>query len=67
MPHEDQTKVDLALILPPNAPSVFIEIKALGKFKGNIGAIERQLRDYNRNNTAMFTILTDGQTWRFYY
>lgn len=67
VPHEDQTKVDLALILPPNTPSVFIEIKALGKLKGNIGAIERQLRDYNRNNTAMFTILTDGQTWRFYY
>lgn len=67
VPHEDQTKVDLALILTSNSPSVFIEIKALGKLKGNIGAIERQLRDYNRNNTAMFTILTDGQTWRFYY
>lgn len=67
VPHEDQTKVDLALILTPNTPSVFIEIKALGKLKGNIGVIERQLRDYNRNNTAMFSVMTDGQNWRFYY
>ena len=67
VPHEDKTKVDLALILTPNSPSVFIEIKALGKLKGNIGDIERQLRDYNRNNTAMFSVMTDGQNWRFYY
>lgn len=67
VPHEDQTKVDLALILTPNSPSVFIEIKALGKLKGNIGKTERQLRDYNRNNTAMFSVMTDGQNWRFYY
>lgn len=66
-PNEDQTKVDLALILDSKSPSVFIEIKALGKLKGNIGVIERQLRDYNRDNTAMFTVMTDGQNWRFYY
>jgi len=28
---------------------------------------ERQLRDYNRNITASFCIITDGRTWRFYY
>lgn len=67
VPHEDQTKVDLALMLAPNSPSIFIEVKAPGKLKNNIGKIERQLRDYNRNNTAMFSVMTDGQSWRFYY
>lgn len=28
--------------------------------------IERQTRDYNRNNTAPISIITDGQSWRFY-
>ncbi len=28
--------------------------------------LERQLRDYNRNLTAVFSILTDGKFWRFY-
>ena len=25
------------------------------------------MRDYNRNNTALFSVITDGQEWRFYY
>jgi len=65
--HEDSTRVDLALF--PRAyspPSVFMEIKAVGKLV-DISRVEIQLRDYNRNNTAMFSIITDGQTWRFYY
>jgi len=28
---------------------------------------ETQLRDYNRNFTAMFSIITDGRNWRFYF
>lgn len=67
VPHEDQSRVDLALFLNTFSPSVFIEVKAVGKLGGNIAPIERQLRDYNRNNTALFSIITDGQQWRFYY
>src|ERR1035437_5794467 len=28
---------------------------------------EKQLRDYNRNITALFCVITDGVSWRFYY
>jgi len=67
-PNEDYTKVDIALFLNQFAPpSVFIEIKSVGKVDTDLNRIERQLRDYNRNNTATFTILTDGRKWRFYY
>lgn len=64
---EDNTKVDIALFLRANFPSVFIEIKGHTKLEQNLQSIEKQLRDYNRNNTATFTIITDGQHWRFYY
>lgn len=67
VPHEDQSRVDIALFLHTFSPSVFIEVKAVGKLGGNIAPIERQLRDYNRNNTALFSIITDGRQWRFYY
>ncbi|MBM3887622.1 MAG: hypothetical protein FJ388_00695 [Verrucomicrobia bacterium] len=67
VPNEDQTRIDVALFLTPIEPSVFIEVKALGKLEGVLNQVERQLRDYNRNNTALFSIVTDGQTWRFYY
>jgi predicted type IV restriction endonuclease len=67
LPQEDKTRVDLALFLSPYVPSVFIEVKAVGKLEGSIFQIENQLRDYNRNNTALFSIITDGRKWRFYY
>jgi hypothetical protein len=67
LPHEDKSRVDFALFLNPYIPSVFIEIKAVGKLEGNISQIETQLRDYNRNNTALFSIITDGRKWRFYF
>jgi len=67
VPHEDQTRVDIALFTNKFSPIVFIEIKAVGKLTGNLRDIERQLRDYNRNNTALFSIITDGRYWRFYY
>jgi len=50
VPHEDSTRVDLALFLRPSSPSVFMEVKAVGKLQGRIRDIERQVRDYNRNN-----------------
>ena len=65
IPAEDGTKVDLALFVEHRIPLVFIEIKGVGKIM-DLRDAERQLRDYNRNNTAKFTVLTDGQTWRFY-
>jgi len=67
VPNEDKTRVDVALFLTPFAPAVFIEIKGVGQIQGRLQDIERQLRDYNRNNTAMFTIITDGREWRFYF
>ena len=66
-PDEDQTKVDVALRSTPVQPDAFIEVKAFGQLRGKLADIERQLRDYNRNNTAMFSIITDGVEWRFYY
>ncbi len=69
VPEENEKgKVDIALIGKDGMPFVYIEIKALGKLQGgNIVKGEIQLRDYNKNNTALFAILTDGQIWRFYY
>jgi len=66
VPSEDRTKVDVALFVTPYTPSVFIEIKAPGKIT-NLHEIERQLRDYNRNILVPFCVITDGNTWRFYY
>lgn len=65
IPTEDGTKVDLALFIEHRIPSVFIEIKGVRKIT-DLGKAEKQLRDYNRNNTAKFSVLTDGRTWRFY-
>ena len=68
VPNEDSTRVDLALFLNPySPPSVYVEVKAVGKLQGDIGQFEIQLRDYNRNNTAVFSVITDGQRWNFYY
>lgn len=66
-PAEDRTKVDMALFAVANLPSVFIEIKAVGKLDGNLEAVETQVRDYTRNITTPFAIITDGRLWRFYY
>src|SRR5208337_2251826 len=66
VPTEDNKKVDVALFLRSNLPSVFIEIKAVGQMQGKLTAIEQQMRNYNRDNQAMFTVITDGRNWRFY-
>ena len=67
VPDEDRTKVDMALFAVSSYPAVFIEIKAVGKMEGNLPSIEAQVRDYTRNITTPFAIITDGKLWRFYY
>ncbi len=66
VPDEDNKKVDVALFLRPFVPSVFVEIKAVGQMQGKLTATEQQMRNYNRDNQAMFTLITDGRNWRFY-
>lgn len=65
--YEDSSKVDIALFSTPRKPDVFIEVKAIGKIRSDLEKTETQLRDYNRDNTALFSIITDGQNWRFYF
>ena len=67
VPNKDSTRVDIALFLNQFAPAVFIEIKNIGQIQGRLADIERQLRNYNRDNQAMFTVITDGRNWRFYF
>lgn len=68
VPNEDKTRVDIALFLRLSLPpAVFMEIKSIGQIQGNLPEIEKQMRNYNRDNQAMFTVITDGREWRFYY
>ncbi|GAA4028901.1 hypothetical protein GCM10022409_11260 [Hymenobacter glaciei] len=65
---EDNTRVDVALFTHDfEATAVFIECKAVGAFAADLAAVEKQLRDYNRDHTALFTVITDGRHWRFYF
>ncbi|MGB4912648.1 MAG: DUF4357 domain-containing protein [Candidatus Dechloromonas phosphoritropha] len=66
--NEDASRVDVAVFKPPQhlRPAIFFEVKAVGKLAGSIDLAERQLRDYNRNNQAEISVLTDGRLWRFY-
>lgn len=66
VPHEDKKRVDIALFSSSRKPDVFIETKPLGRILSNLRESETQLRDYNRDNTAPFSIITDGCQWRFY-
>jgi len=66
VPAEDNTRVDVALFTHPPTPVVFIEVKPVEGIT-DLRKTERQLRDYNRNMTAPFCVITDGLTWRFYY
>ena len=56
VPNEDSKKVDVALFLRPFVPTVFVEIKAVGQMQGKLPATELQMRNYNRDNQAMFTV-----------
>jgi len=66
VPNEDSSRVDMALFLTSRKPNVFIEVKAIGKISSKLAETELQLRNYNRDNTAQFSIITDGRKWRFY-
>jgi len=66
VPHEDSTRVDIAMFSSPHRPDIFIEVKTVGQISNALQKVERQLRDYNRDNTALFSIITDGRFWRFY-
>lgn len=68
-PVDKSLNVDIALFVNKYLPPIYIEIKSFTKLstKGEIQRAEDQLRDYNKNLTALFTILTDGNEWRFYY
>lgn len=65
--NEDATKVDIALFQTKHAPTAYIEIKQTGRMDKEITSIEMQLRDYYRDNTALFAIMINGEKWRFYY
>jgi predicted type IV restriction endonuclease len=70
VPKEDKTKVDIALFVKDkkSSKSIFVEVKAVGKITtSSLAEIERQVRDYNKNHTALFSIITDGRNWRLYY
>jgi hypothetical protein len=65
---EDNTRVDVALFTHDfEGTAIFIECKGVGAFASDLAAVERQLRDYNRDHTALFTVITDGRHWRFYF
>lgn len=65
---EDHTRVDVALFTRDfEDTAIFIECKGVGGFAADLAAVKRQLRDYNRDHTALFTIITDGRHWRFYF
>jgi hypothetical protein len=66
VPHEDKTRVDIALFSRPRVPDVFIETKPIGRIASVLRETETQVRNYNRDNTALFSIITDGCEWRFY-
>ncbi|AHJ97691.1 DUF4357 domain-containing protein [Hymenobacter swuensis] len=71
-PNEDVKRVDLALFADNlSEDAIFIECKATGNLaKGlpeDLAKVERQLRDYNKDNTAQLAIITNGRIWRFYY
>ncbi len=60
--------MNLTLTAPnAEATTIFIECKAVGSLTQDLLAAEKQLRDYQPCSTALFTLLTDGRHWRFYY
>ena len=57
-------RVDYALCHPPGRPSVLLEVKDLGKADG-LG--EKQLFEYCFHQGVPIAVLTDGQTWSFFF
>jgi len=63
---KEHPSVDLALFAKPQAPSVFIEIKAPGSVENELIESELQNRKYNFDTSDLITILTDGNKWVLY-
>src|SRR5438045_2567707 len=55
-------RVDFALCHPPSKPSVFIEVKQVGKSEG----ADKQLFEYAFHLGVPIAVLTDGREWHFY-
>jgi len=55
-------RVDYALCYPSTRPSVFIEVKQVGKSDG----ADKQLFEYAFHEGVPLAVLTDGQEWNFY-
>lgn len=55
-------RVDYALCHPPTRPSVFIEVKRVGRGDG----ADKQLFEYAFHEGVPLAVLTDGQEWNFY-
>ena len=54
--------MDFALCHPPSKPTIFIEVKQVGKAES---AVEQALR-YSFDRGVPFVVLTDGRSWSFY-
>ena len=57
-------KADYALCHPPGKPAVLVEVKDLGKADGKG---ERQLFEYCFHQGVPIAVLTDGQSWSFFF
>jgi hypothetical protein len=55
-------RVDYALCHPASKPSIFIEVKQIGRSEG----ADKQLFEYAFHEGIPLAILTDGQAWHFY-
>jgi predicted type IV restriction endonuclease len=55
-------RVDYALAIQRNSPSVFIEVKQVGKSAD----ADRQLFEYAFHEGVPIAVLTDGRLWNFY-
>ncbi len=66
-PQEDSKRVDFALFTSKKNQCIYVEIKSLGLIREKREESEKQLRDYNKDLTAVISILTDGQSWRLYF
>ncbi len=60
----ERRKVDYALCHPPSKPSVFIEVKDVGKANAKG---EDQLFDYCFRQGIPLAVLTDGRSWGFFF
>ena len=56
-------RVDFAICATPKKPSIFIEVKGVGRSLDG----DRQLFEYAFHEGVPFCVLTDGKDWNFYF